>query len=136
MHERDERECDGAPERDCAAGGVGVGGAGFAGIDGLCLAESDELVQGRPKCAAEFPGEGGEGEREGKETEAGDEDGRGKRGPGGADARIGEVKWTRSTAGLKSVHDEAKSKPSRGRAFIGFHNRESDETLKFAQIMD
>ena len=105
LDECDERERDGAPDWDCGVGG-GVVWDGLASLEGLCLAESEKLVQGRPECAAEFPEAGGEGQRDGEETEGGDEEGGGERGPGCADARVGEVERTRPGAELEAVHEQ------------------------------
>ena len=103
LNERNERESDGAPERDCAVCGHVVWD-GFTGIQGLCLAESEELVQWQGGYSDKPSRDGREWDGNGEETKGGNEDSGGKGSPGCTDARVRQVEGTRPPAELKTVH--------------------------------
>ena len=77
LNKRNEHECNGVPERDYAVGDHVIWD-GFTGIQGLCLAESEELVQWQGGYTCKPPRDGWEWDGNGKETKGSDEDGGGK----------------------------------------------------------
>ena len=118
LDECDERKCDGAPEGDCTIGCIHRIICGFASIQGLCLAESDELVKRRP----ESPRKGGDWEGDGGERDDGDDGDGDERGPGCTNARVEEVERTRPTAKVNTVHAQARFGPS-ARVELNYDNR-------------